>query len=430
MRRHVACFQVGLIAVLAACGVLLVPSAAEAHSRSSSTIAVQVLDDGVSATISIATTAMAEALETSAGDLEAEQVVEYLDEHMSATGADGTDWEETYSDPVRETVEGIDSLRIDVELVSDGVGAAGFMLRYDAVIADVDGHEAVVVLTDVDGEISTAGVLDASTRFLAVGVVDASLLSGVGDMVGYGFDHVLEHADHVLFLVALLLPAPLIAAGGRWSRRSDTLATIRKVLVVVTAFTVGHSLTLIAASLGWVSLPERPVEVLVAVSVGVAALHALRPLAPNGEAIIAGVFGLFHGLAFASILVNLGLSGSGSVTSLLAFNVGVELAQVMAAALILPPLLLMATTRFYPAVRIVGGSIALVAALGWTVDRLGFTDNPFAGVEEATIGHPWSAIIALTVVAVTLWLLDRRLRSNEEPQKSRSEGSSMPRNAS
>ena len=88
------------------------------------------------------------------------------------------------------------------------------------------------------------------------------------------------------------------------------------------------------------------------------------------------------------------------------------------------------TTRFYQVVRVVGGAIALAVAIGWLVDRVGIMDNPFSGVEEAAMEHPWAAIIALTAVAANLWVLDRRFRSNEEAQNSRSDGSSMPRNAS
>jgi len=110
-------------------------------------------------------------------------------------------------------------------------------------------------------------------------------------VIGYGFEHVLQGADHLLFLLTLPLTAPLAAVAGRWRRRTDLLPTGRSVLGVVTAFTLGHSVTLIASALGWVHVPSRLVEVLVAVSVGVAAIHALRPLVPHGENAIAAGFG-------------------------------------------------------------------------------------------------------------------------------------------
>jgi HupE / UreJ protein len=147
-------------------------------------------------------------------------------------------------------------------------------------------------------------------------------------MVRYGFHHVLEGVDHLLFLIAVLLPAPLIAAAGRWRRGTGPVSTAKAVLRVVTAFTLGHSITLIAAAVGWITVPSRPVEVLIAASVGVAAVHAVRPLAARGEAILATGFGLVHGLAFAGVLSDLGIDGTTSLLSLLAFNVGIELAQL------------------------------------------------------------------------------------------------------
>jgi hypothetical protein len=147
---------------------------------------------------------------------------------------------------------------------------------------------------------------------------------------------VLEGADHLLFLVTLLLVAPLVAVAGRWRRREGVVPTLGRVLRVVTAFTAGHSLTLIACALGRVSVPSAPVEVLIAASVGVAALHAVRPLAREGEVLVAGAFGLVHGLAFADILTDLGLEGSTSLLALLAFNGGVELAQLATVGLLFP----------------------------------------------------------------------------------------------
>ncbi|MGY1604180.1 HupE/UreJ family protein [Geodermatophilus sp. SYSU D00815] len=396
-------------AALAAGLVLLTPSVAAAHSLDSSTLSVRVDEDSVDATVSIALETLDEALGTDHTTADtaswADEVVAYLDAHLAATGADGATWSETWSDVVLESVEGIESLSVDVTLDPGGADPSSFTLAYDAVIEADETHEAVVVLTDAAGDISTAGVLDASTGSLAIGDVAST---GLADMIGYGLHHVLEGADHLLFLLTLLLVAPLVAVAGRWRRREGVLPTLRRVLGVVTAFTVGHSLTLVASALGWVSVPSAPVEVLIAASVGVAAVHAIRPLARRGEVLIAGGFGLVHGLAFAGILADLGLAGSASVLSLLAFNVGVELAQLLTVALVFPSLYLVSRTRAYPAVRVVGACVALAAATGWALDRLGVVANPLAGAEKAVIDHPWSVVLALALVAVACRLLDRR----------------------
>jgi hypothetical protein len=405
------------LAALAAltCGlVLLFPSSASAHSLDSSTIAMRLSQTSAEATVSVALETLDEALGTdyaTTADVSqyADEVIAYLDEHLTVTGTDGTTWTQTYTNPVRESVEGIASFSVDVALDTAGTDPSSFTITYDAIIEADPAHQVVLVLTDATGEISTAGVLTATDGTLTIGDTAGT---GIADMIGYGFHHVLQGADHLLFLITLLLVAPLVAAG-RWQRREGgAVPALRKVVQVVTAFTVGHSLTLIAAALGWVTLPSAPVEALVAASVAVSALHALRPLTRHGEELIAGAFGLVHGLAFAGILTGLGLDGTPSLLALFAFNVGVELAQLITVALIFPSLYLASLTRYYAALRMIGVSLALTAATGWVLERLGILDNPLTGVEDALISHPWWVTGSLAVVTVSCWLVERRRTSS------------------
>jgi hypothetical protein len=81
------------------------------------------------------------------------------------------------------------------------------------------------------------------------------------------------------------------------------------------------------AAIGVIELPSRPVETLIAFSIAVSAINAIRPLVARGEALIAGGFGLVHGLAFASLLENLGLDGGSLVTTLFGLNLGIELTR-------------------------------------------------------------------------------------------------------
>jgi len=138
---------------------------------------------------------------------------------------------------------------------------------------------------------------------------DASLgdLGAFPSMFRLGMRHIGEGTDHLLFLLTLLLPAPLLVVGSRWAGFAGRRRSVLQVLKVVTAFTAGHSITLALAALGLVRVPSRPIEILIAVSILVSAVHALRPLFPGREAGIAALFGLLHGLAFATTLQNLGL---------------------------------------------------------------------------------------------------------------------------
>jgi hypothetical protein len=126
--------------------------------------------------------------------------------------------------------------------------------------------------------------------------------SGFAGAFHLGVRHIAEGTDHLLFLLTLLLPAPLLAVANRWNGRATVRRSLNQIVRIVTAFTLGHTLTLALSGFGLVRLSSRPVEVLIAVSILVSAIHAIRPLFPGREAIIAASFGLIHGLAFASAL--------------------------------------------------------------------------------------------------------------------------------
>ena len=193
---------------------------------------------------------------------------------------------------------------------------------------------------------------------------------GFASIFRLGMRHIAEGTDHLLFLLALLLPAPLLALGSRWVGFAGARRSLMQILKVVTAFTIGHSGTLALAALGLVRVPTRPIEVLIAISILVSAIHALRPLFPGREALIAAFFGLIHGLAFAATLEELGLGRWERVAGILAFNLGIETMQLMVVAAILPSLVLFSRLRSYSVLRVGGALFAGGASVGWIVERM------------------------------------------------------------
>jgi len=403
-----------VVAALAAttAAVVAAPGSASAHTLDNSTVEIELTEDGMSGSVSLSVTALDQAFDAAhrsdvlSDEAYAAQVIAYLDEHLVVTGGDDTVWTEHYTDPERRSVEGIETIDLDITFDVVSGDPTAFTIDYDAIIEAVPAHSAVLVVVDATNRASTPGVFTGDDTSITVG--EGTPTAGVADMIGHGFHHVLDGADHLLFLLTLLLPAPLIAADRRWRRGSGLVRSMRSVAHVVTAFTVGHSLTLAATTLGWITVPSALVEVLIAISVAVSALHAIRPLARRGEPMIAAAFGLVHGMAFAGILTDLGLDGATSLITLFAFNIGIELAQLAAIACIFPSLALMAGRRTYTTVRLVGAAMALVAASGWIVERIGLAANPFTPVEEALIAHPWSVVGCVAVLAVAIRLFDHR----------------------
>lgn len=233
-----------------------------------------------------------------------------------------------------------------------------------------------------------------------------------------GVRHIAEGTDHLLFLLALLLPAPLLVSGSRWGQPAGVRQSLLRIMGIVTAFTIGHSLTLTLAALGAVHVASRPVEVLIAVSILVSAVHAMRPIFPGKEAWIAALFGLIHGVAFAATLDRLGLTRSERVAGILAFNLGIEAMQMLVVALILPSLMLMSTTRAYPFLRIGGAVFAAAASLGWIVERILNVETPVDAIVNAIALHaPWIAITLFLASLACRFLPASRAQQAVKPER-------------
>jgi hydrogenase/urease accessory protein HupE len=168
-----------------------------------------------------------------------------------------------------------------------------------------------------------------------------------------GIEHILLGWDHLAFVLALCL-----------------LATRRELVKLVSAFTLGHSVTLALAALGWLAIPAPPIEACIALSIVYVARQALLPRAAlhHGVGIVL-CFGLLHGLGFASALRESGIERGELLLGLLSFNLGVEIGQlgfVLAFLLLAAGLRQPLTRRLVPATAFGLGSLGIY----WTLERI------------------------------------------------------------
>lgn len=177
-----------------------------------------------------------------------------------------------------------------------------------------------------------------------------------------GVDHILTGFDHLLFVLALIL-----LIHDRWM-----------LVKTVTAFTIAHSITLAGATLGYISLPQKPVEATIALSIAFVASELVkvrsgeRRLSENYPWIVAFVFGLLHGFGFAGALKEAGLPQTDISLALLTFNLGVEAGQLMfiaAALVVFRAAGMLLTVPIAPA-RIAAAYLIGTTSMVWLVARL------------------------------------------------------------
>lgn len=186
-----------------------------------------------------------------------------------------------------------------------------------------------------------------------------------------GVWHIWSGYDHILFLLALLLPGVLLRRDGKWQPVSAARPAFVNVLKIVTAFTLAHSITLSLAALGYVHLPTRLVESAIAASVVLAAFNNLVPFFAERGWMVAFGFGLLHGFGFANALRDLGLHNGQLAATLFGFNLGVELGQLAIVAVFLPLALSLRRLLFYQSFVLRFGSAAIIViASGWFAERV------------------------------------------------------------
>lgn len=327
----------------------------------------------------------------------------YLGHHFTVTGPDGRPWTVAIQSIEFVQIAGPPDLHAVATLTPPaGASARQFTIRWTAVVSELPSHSALFILrSDIAGRSGIdpmiAGAARAAAPSVTIDTGDTSRWRELGNAIRLGVDHIIGGYDHLMFLLALLLPAPLIAIGGRWRAGRDTRATLLGMAWVVTAFTAGHSISLVAATLGSWQLPVQPVEVAIAISVLISAAHAMRPIFPGFEPIIAGSFGLIHGLAFATLVAGLHLGMATAPLALIGFNLGIELVQLGIVAVVLPALILSAKHPRFPLIRVALAGLGMAAALAWVVNRLLDFGGAVVSAIEGAIG--WLAIIAACLSA-------------------------------
>ncbi|MBA3455913.1 MAG: HupE/UreJ family protein [Deltaproteobacteria bacterium] len=230
-------------------------------------------------------------------------------------------------------------------------------------------HEAILTVHAPGKQVDPIVVRAKSPKL----VVRAGSTSSVMDWIGYGMDHIYGGLDHVFFVLALLLVVVLQRGEDRSWRVRTPLAALRSTAAIVTAFTVAHSISLIAAALGWIHLPSRLVESVIAASILYTAVENVIKPDVRWRFALTIAFGLIHGLGFASMLEEL-LPPTNVIVPLLSFNVGVELGQLTIVVVALPVFWglarLIGADRYRRFVLPIAATPLVLVSIKWLIERV------------------------------------------------------------
>jgi len=292
-------------------------------------------------------------------------VVDYALAHLTLRAGDASC--AARPGPLR-VVEHSDGVYAALDFALDCPAAGAQTLDYRLFFALDPSHRGLLRVNAPTG--TETVVLSPEQPHHALGAAPASGWRQFASYWKEGVWHIWIGFDHILFLLALLLPAVLWRENGRWRPAMALRTVLLETAAIVTAFTLAHSLTLTLAVLGVVDLPSRLVETVVALTIVLAALNNLFPLVTTRRWSLAFGLGLIHGFGFAGALRDLGLPGDALALALAGFNLGVETGQLAIVATVLPLAYALRQTWLYRRLALPVGSAAVASlALVWCLER-------------------------------------------------------------
>ncbi|MEQ3728949.1 MAG: HupE/UreJ family protein [Tateyamaria sp.] len=358
---------------------------AQAHSINQSYVYFDVTDTTLSGRVEVRLEELAKIVrpETGTVPLTRDEVIAsyptlktYFEERMTLF------WEERRYDVAFDGVDFLDTeagtfAQLGFEVLDVGLTPLTIEMSYDAMFAEVDsGHRGYALIGsntrtsmgENESYISLAFLPGDGRQQLFLN--DEPTLQVALTFLEHGVWHIWLGFDHVLFLIALLIPAVMFVDQGRWSPAGGLRQSLMTTVKIVTVFTLAHTVTLSLATFNILTLPVVLVEAVIAISIAIVAFGTLFPRFHTQSWIIVFAFGLFHGFGFANVLEPLGLDPARKAVGLAAFNIGVELGQLAIVLAVFPILFALRHYRAYQFVSLQAGSVALIAvALFWFVER-------------------------------------------------------------
>lgn len=243
-----------------------------------------------------------------------------------------------------------------------------FTLNYFLLFDHFSNHKALVSLARNTETINK--IISNDNKTIIFNAVPETVWNVFKNFLIEGIWHIWIGFDHILFLIVLLLPACLIRKNNRWESQTSISAVIKNTTLLVSSFTLAHTVTLSLATLKLVSFNPQLIEITIALSIVVCALNNVLNFLKSNY-ILVFAFGLLHGFGFANVLGELINSANDATVPLLAFNLGVEVGQLAILLFLLPILFFISSQRWYKSKGIyVLSIISAICGTYWLIERI------------------------------------------------------------
>lgn len=268
-------------------------------------------------------------------------------------------------------------LQLTYELEGTETRPDKLRIAYDVILNEKDDYTNMLLVEQnwetgtFDNEANPFEVFNETGKTYELDLTSGSFFRGLTSIFKLGIGHILSGNDHILFIIALLLPSVLQRSEDRrWQSIEGVQEAFFYIVKVATAFAVAHSITLSLAALNIVQISPRLTESMIAASIGLAALEIFYPIFKGRMWMMVFIFGLFHGSGFAQTLTKVGVMSRHALWSLLSFNLGIESGQIIIIAIAFPILYLLRTQKFYQSILLRAGGVCLgLISLYWFIER-------------------------------------------------------------
>ena len=357
-------------------------------------------------------------------ELQANQpvIADYLADHMRF-GPEGDPWSVTFGEmsmfESEEIEESLDYALIEYDVAAGQDIPRSFEVRFDPFLDEIDGRDHLMLIQNdwragvFDNGNEVLLTFDGSNRTQTADLGNASALKNLWSSVKLGIQHIETGPDHILFVLVLLLPSVLVFQAG-WKPTASFGSALWRILKIVTMFTIAHSITFSLAGLGLLPLPSpRIVESIIALSIAAAAIHNIRPLAANREWLLSFLFGLFHGMGFASLVSGLDVSRGTQLISLLGRNIGIEIGQAVVVLVLFPALFLLRRVVVYRPLFVALSIVLSLVAIGWAIERALEVDLSVDSLVDPVFVYPRIFVLVALFTAAAAAIYGQQHRAGQ-----------------